>query len=466
MFEDEYLGAGKKRIRDIAEDLGEKKSMSRLVRAFLKQYGGSDEHTVSLFPNLVKLANIALVVAVTSANAERSFSTVRAIFTKLRNSLSDSMLDALVRIYSFGKEISNDELGTFLNRAVIAWHSIAPRRCPLIVVPHGRSSVPTVLDSSDESREFESEEPLTRRRKHNPNSIKSTSKVASKIRESVQDQTKISGSHSSCQRTRSEIELPLGLDRLSSSMLFAHIIVSGYSYLCIESSNNSYSSRLWPTAVPGVKIYHELQSGSDCGFHAPHNVLGFALFDRKLSATFRQCYSANSYLTPHHIESFLIAGGFKYWNCFRNGNFDLKPVISSILPSPSPLHWIDWEYIRRHHTQFDANEFAGIVLYRKGHYLGLRYVHELSCWILFDSLSVSDQNDLFTTSHSAFSLTILTQANFQDLLLNLRYTNYIFIEKVDLVATRSLLEFKYSNHMEIVDDVAESCEIPDRDIPP
>ena len=52
----------------------------------------------SLYPNLCKLAQICLVLPVSTADCERAFSTMKRVKTPLRNRLNTKTLDALLRI--------------------------------------------------------------------------------------------------------------------------------------------------------------------------------------------------------------------------------------------------------------------------------------------------------------------------------------------------------------------------------
>ena len=51
-----------------------------------------------LFPNLSTLGNICLSIPVSTASVERSFSQMKLLKTRLRNSLSDSSLLHLMKI--------------------------------------------------------------------------------------------------------------------------------------------------------------------------------------------------------------------------------------------------------------------------------------------------------------------------------------------------------------------------------
>ena len=64
-----------------------------------------------LFPDLCKLLMIALVLPVTSVSNERSFSSLKMIKTRLRNSLKETSVDALMLIAVEGPaKLTNEEL--------------------------------------------------------------------------------------------------------------------------------------------------------------------------------------------------------------------------------------------------------------------------------------------------------------------------------------------------------------------
>ena len=52
----------------------------------------------TMFPNLHKLASINLTLPVATASMERSFSQMKLIKTRLRNSLSESSISHLMKI--------------------------------------------------------------------------------------------------------------------------------------------------------------------------------------------------------------------------------------------------------------------------------------------------------------------------------------------------------------------------------
>ena len=58
----------------------------------------SNDVLKEMFPNLNKIASIGLTIPVSTASVERSFSQMKMIKTRLRNSLSDCSLSHLMRI--------------------------------------------------------------------------------------------------------------------------------------------------------------------------------------------------------------------------------------------------------------------------------------------------------------------------------------------------------------------------------
>ena len=56
------------------------------------------EMLIAMFPNLSKLASIAVTIPVSTASVERSFSHMELIKTRLRNSLCEGCLSQLMRI--------------------------------------------------------------------------------------------------------------------------------------------------------------------------------------------------------------------------------------------------------------------------------------------------------------------------------------------------------------------------------
>lgn len=69
------------------------KDSHEMLKAIVQQQSLHD-----IFPNLYKLAAIALVIPVSSADCERGFSTLKRVKTKLRNRLSNRILNHLLTV--------------------------------------------------------------------------------------------------------------------------------------------------------------------------------------------------------------------------------------------------------------------------------------------------------------------------------------------------------------------------------
>ena len=80
------------------------------------------------FPNLVKLATIALVLPVTTATVERTFSDMKLIKTRLRSRLGEDTLDYTMRVCMEGPEKLSDE---DLDAIVCHWKEQKNRRIVL-----------------------------------------------------------------------------------------------------------------------------------------------------------------------------------------------------------------------------------------------------------------------------------------------------------------------------------------------
>ena len=81
------------------------------------------------FPNLITLASLLLALAtiilpVTTVTAERSFSDMKLIKTRLRNRLDEESLNQTMRICIEGPETLNDELKDIVTH----WKEQEPRR--------------------------------------------------------------------------------------------------------------------------------------------------------------------------------------------------------------------------------------------------------------------------------------------------------------------------------------------------
>jgi hypothetical protein len=70
---------------------------------------------VASFPNLARLAAIAMVLPITTATVERSFSNMKLIKTRLRNRMGAATLDQTMRISIEGPEkISTNNLDNII----------------------------------------------------------------------------------------------------------------------------------------------------------------------------------------------------------------------------------------------------------------------------------------------------------------------------------------------------------------
>ena len=69
----------------------------------------------ALYPNLSKLAKVCLILPVSTADCERSFSTMKRVKTDLRNRINTSTLDTLMRIRIEGPSLSEFDFDTALN---------------------------------------------------------------------------------------------------------------------------------------------------------------------------------------------------------------------------------------------------------------------------------------------------------------------------------------------------------------
>ena len=92
----------------------------------------TDSSLQDMYPNFSKLASIAALVPVSTAECERSFSTMNRVKTKLRNRMKTSTLDSLIRISmegpplpQFNFERAADIWATQRNRRLHVGHSSA-----------------------------------------------------------------------------------------------------------------------------------------------------------------------------------------------------------------------------------------------------------------------------------------------------------------------------------------------------
>ena len=70
-----------------------------------------------LYPNFASPAEIALIIPVTNADSERAFSTQNRQKSKLRNRLSNAIIDHLMWIETNGPP----ELDDFVDECVLKW---------------------------------------------------------------------------------------------------------------------------------------------------------------------------------------------------------------------------------------------------------------------------------------------------------------------------------------------------------
>lgn len=63
--------------------------------------------TISTFPNVYKLLNLALTLPISSASCERSFSTMRRINTYIRSTMTQDRFSSLA-ILNIERDISNN----------------------------------------------------------------------------------------------------------------------------------------------------------------------------------------------------------------------------------------------------------------------------------------------------------------------------------------------------------------------
>ena len=84
--------------------------------------------TKTSFPNLARLAAILIVLPVTTATVERSFSCMKLIKTRLRNRMGENTLEYAMRICIEGpNQLSNDTLEDILGH----YKHSKPRKMPL-----------------------------------------------------------------------------------------------------------------------------------------------------------------------------------------------------------------------------------------------------------------------------------------------------------------------------------------------
>ena len=78
----------------------------------------------TLLPQFGRLASIAMIIPVSTADCERGFSAVKRIKTDLRNRLKTHTLDCLVRISVEGPEVDHFDFDS----AAMQWASLRTRR--------------------------------------------------------------------------------------------------------------------------------------------------------------------------------------------------------------------------------------------------------------------------------------------------------------------------------------------------
>ena len=82
---------------------------------------------ITMFPNLSKIAYICLSIPVSTASVERSFSEMKLIKTRPRNSLSEGTLSQLMRIgIKAPEKLTDDDLDAIFE----VWNR-KPRRIPI-----------------------------------------------------------------------------------------------------------------------------------------------------------------------------------------------------------------------------------------------------------------------------------------------------------------------------------------------
>ena len=132
-----YGGGGNPDI-DCAECAGEWESLKRLFTNNFSDHSmrqmtsllSTDTSLQDMYPNLSKVASIAALVPVSTAECERSFSTMNRVKTKLRNRMSTSTLDSLIRISMEGPPLSQFNF----ERAADIWGTLRNRRLRVGVI--------------------------------------------------------------------------------------------------------------------------------------------------------------------------------------------------------------------------------------------------------------------------------------------------------------------------------------------
>ncbi|XP_035683974.1 zinc finger protein 862-like [Branchiostoma floridae] len=94
-------------------------SQEQLVRSLL-----TDATLALLYPNMRLLASVLMVIPVSTADSERSFSTLKRIKTRLRSRLSNAVLNDLLTISIDGPHVNDFDFA----RAVTKWAGLKNRR--------------------------------------------------------------------------------------------------------------------------------------------------------------------------------------------------------------------------------------------------------------------------------------------------------------------------------------------------
>jgi hypothetical protein len=108
-----------------------KATLVNIITRFLTDH---DNEYANLFPSVATLLKIYLVIPMATASVERGFSLCKLIKTALRNRMTNTMLDALMRIRLLGGPIAPDGKCDFnFLEAVKTWYnSRATRRVSIV----------------------------------------------------------------------------------------------------------------------------------------------------------------------------------------------------------------------------------------------------------------------------------------------------------------------------------------------
>ena len=94
------------------------------MQAVLKELAVPESTLATMYPCLSKLASIALVLPISTAECERSFSAMKRVKTELRNRIVTKTLDHLLRISISGPDLKDFDFDT----AVDEWGAMRNRR--------------------------------------------------------------------------------------------------------------------------------------------------------------------------------------------------------------------------------------------------------------------------------------------------------------------------------------------------